>query len=192
MSLVRQASADIHPISVCWAMPGAASPNFLPGRTASRLNGRWWTAFWTMSRRCIPCPSREPGAGGSLPAHRQARAVAQPPHAGSQAMTDKHELVFLFDVDDAEQRPRGAGTAPTSSAATWPGPGPVFPDFRGSSPGVRLCRLPGSPERYRLEDLHDPRVLRMSCCGWWTTPLPSAPSTRGRWTPSSTGASGCR
>jgi FMN phosphatase YigB (HAD superfamily) len=89
-------------------------------------------------------------------------------------MTDKHELVFLFDVDDTllnndqvEKDLRhhlGSFLSPQARERYFE----IFEELRQE---CGYADYLGTLERYRLEALHDPRVLRMSC---WLVDYPFA------------------
>jgi FMN phosphatase YigB (HAD superfamily) len=89
-------------------------------------------------------------------------------------MTEKHELIFLFDVDNTllnndhvERDLRQHLSSYLSTQAR----DRFFQIFEELRQECGYADYLGTLERYRLEALHDPRVLRMSC---WLVDYPFA------------------
>ena len=89
-------------------------------------------------------------------------------------MTEKHEVVFLFDVDNTllnndhvERDLRQHLSSYLSTQAR----DRFFEIFEELRQEIGYADYLGALERYRLEDLHDPRVLKMSC---WLVDYPFA------------------
>jgi FMN phosphatase YigB (HAD superfamily) len=89
-------------------------------------------------------------------------------------MTEKHELVFLFDVDDTllnndhVERDLRHHLSNSLSPQARERYFQIFEELRAE---LGYADYLGTLERYRLEALHDPRVLRMSC---WLVDYPFA------------------
>lgn len=89
-------------------------------------------------------------------------------------MTRKHELVFLFDVDntllnnDHVERDLHHHLGSYLSTQARDRYFAIFEELRQE---IGYADYLGALERYRLEALHDPRVLRMSC---WLVDYPFA------------------
>ena len=89
-------------------------------------------------------------------------------------MTEKHEVVFLFDVDNTllnndhvERDLRQHLSSYLSTQAR----DRFFEIFEELRQEIGYADYLGALERYRLEALHDPRVLKMSC---WLVDYPFA------------------
>jgi FMN phosphatase YigB (HAD superfamily) len=89
-------------------------------------------------------------------------------------MTEKHELVFLFDVDDTLLNNDHVERDLRHHLSTLLSPQArerYFQIFEELRQELGYADYLGALERYRLEALHDPRVLRMSC---WLVDYPFA------------------
>jgi|UniRef100_A0A7V6A5B3 FMN phosphatase YigB (HAD superfamily) len=81
-------------------------------------------------------------------------------------MTEKHELVFLFDVDNTLLNNDCVERDLRHHLSNFLGPQAkerffqIFEELRAE---LGYADYLGTLERYRLEALHDPRVLAMSC-----------------------------
>ena len=80
-------------------------------------------------------------------------------------MTETHHLVVLFDVDntlldnDRVQADLGAHLAANYGRAAYDRYWAIFEQLRSE---LGYADYLGALERYRIEDLHDPRILRMA------------------------------
>ena len=89
-------------------------------------------------------------------------------------MTEKHEVVFLFDVDntllnnDHVERDLRQHLSSYLSTRARDRYFEIFEELRQE---IGYADYLGALERYRLEDLHDPRVLKLSC---WLVDYPFA------------------
>ena len=89
-------------------------------------------------------------------------------------MTDKHECVFLFDVDDTLLNNDHVERDLRHHLSTFLSPQArerYFQIFEELRQELGYADYLGTLERYRLEALHDPRVLKMSC---WLVDYPFA------------------
>jgi FMN phosphatase YigB (HAD superfamily) len=89
-------------------------------------------------------------------------------------MTEKHELVFLFDIDDTLLNNDHVERDLRHHLSTLLSPQAkerYFQIFEELRQELGYADYLGALERYRLEALHDPRVLRMSC---WLVDYPFA------------------
>ena len=89
-------------------------------------------------------------------------------------MTDKHELVFLFDVDNTLLNNDHVERDLRQHLSSYLSPQArdrFFQIFEELRQECGYADYLGALELYRLEALHDPRVLRMSC---WLVDYPFA------------------
>jgi FMN phosphatase YigB (HAD superfamily) len=89
-------------------------------------------------------------------------------------MTEKHELVFLFDVDNTLLNNDHVERDLRQHLSSYLSPQArdrFFQIFEELRQECGYADYLGALERYRLEALHDPRVLRMSC---WLVDYPFA------------------
>src|SRR5271156_3367541 len=110
--------------------------------------------------------------GGRTP--RRRRTLAQPQGGGESVMAAVEDIVFLFDVDNTlldndriqeELRDHLRRTyGDRACARYWA----HFQDLWGE---LGYAFYLGALERYRLEELHDPSILRM---GSWLVDYPFA------------------
>jgi FMN phosphatase YigB (HAD superfamily) len=89
-------------------------------------------------------------------------------------MTEKHELIFLFDVDNTLLNNDHVERDLRQHLSSYLSPQArdrFFQIFEELRQECGYADYLGTLERYRLEALHDPRVLRMSC---WLVDYPFA------------------
>ncbi|MGO9533802.1 MAG: HAD family hydrolase [Syntrophobacteraceae bacterium] len=89
-------------------------------------------------------------------------------------MTEKHEHVFLFDVDNTLLNNDHVERDLRRHLSTYLSPQACdryFQIFEELRQEIGYADYLGALERYRLEALHDPRVLKMSC---WLVDYPFA------------------
>ena len=89
-------------------------------------------------------------------------------------MTEKHEHVFLFDVDNTLLNNDHVQQDLREHLSSYLSPRArdrYFQIFEELRQEIGYADYLGALERYRLEALHDPRVLRMSC---WLVDYPFA------------------
>ena len=89
-------------------------------------------------------------------------------------MTEKHEQVFLFDVDNTLLNNDQVQQDLRQHLSTYLSPQACdryFQIFEELRQEIGYADYLGALERYRLEALHDPRVLKMSC---WLVDYPFA------------------
>ena len=89
-------------------------------------------------------------------------------------MTEKHEQVFLFDVDNTLLNNDHVERDLRQHLSSYLSPQArdrFFQIFEELRQEIGYADYLGALERYRLEGLHDPRVLRMSC---WLVDYPFA------------------
>jgi FMN phosphatase YigB (HAD superfamily) len=89
-------------------------------------------------------------------------------------MTEQHELVFLFDIDDTLLNNDHVERDLRHQLSSYLSPQArerYFQIFEELRTELGYADYLGALERYRLEALHDPRVLKMSC---WLVDYPFA------------------
>ena len=89
-------------------------------------------------------------------------------------MTEEHELVFLFDVDNTLLNNDHVQQDLRRHLSSYLSPQArdrYFQIFEELRQEIGYADYLGALERYRLEALHDPKVLRMSC---WLVDYPFA------------------
>ena len=90
--------------------------------------------------------------------------MGAPCHSGHRVIAMK-DIVFLFDVDntlldnDRVQDDLRAHLAASYGAAARDRYWTIFEELRGE---LGYADYLGALERYRVEDMHDPRILKMS------------------------------
>ena len=100
--------------------------------------------------------------------------MAQPEADSAEPMITMHDLVFLFDVDntlldnDRVQTDLAAYLTKTFGVDACKLYWDIFEQLRSE---LGYADYLGALERFRLEQMHDPRVLRMSC---WLVDYPFA------------------
>src|SRR3954447_7758127 len=114
----------------------------------------------------VSLQGRNMGSGRSRGTDRRPRPLAQSASRGGiMSVTHQHEIIFLFDVDntlldnDRVQADLDAHISYEYGVEARNRYWTIFEELRGE---LGYADYLGALERYRVEELHDPRILRMS------------------------------